>query len=203
MVTPTGPSRGINGGLAARCAESRAVNVRVRDASVSDAASIGRIKRDGWRAAYRGLLPDAVLDSLDADILASDFGQYLLDMTAQPLPLRAFLVAELDEAVVGYVILGAYRADDLAGAGEVYALYVDPGRWGEGAGRALMSAAEGRLRAMGHAEAALWVLEGNEVGRGFYEAIGWHADGMTGEHCEVGGAREVRHHRTLARSPQS
>jgi GNAT superfamily N-acetyltransferase len=200
MATPTGPSRGNNGRPAAPSTESLVVNVEVRDAAIPDAAAIGRIKRDGWRAAYRGLIPSAVLDSLDADTLAADFGQSLLDLKAQPSTVRAFLVAELDQAVIGYVIVGAYRGDDLTGAGEVYALYVDPDRWGQGTGRALMTAAEGRLRVMGHAEAALWVLEGNEVGRGFYESIGWQPDGTSGEHCEAGGAKEVRYHQILAPS---
>ncbi|HUW16385.1 MAG TPA: GNAT family N-acetyltransferase, partial [Actinomycetes bacterium] len=78
-----------------------------------------------------------------------------------------------------------------------YALYVDPSRWGGGAGRALVAAAEARLRVLGHAEAALWVLEANQLGRSFYETVGWSADGAQAARCEVDDALEVRYRRTL------
>jgi GNAT superfamily N-acetyltransferase len=173
------------------------VAVLVRDATPDDAGAIGRIKRDGWRAAYRGLLPDAVLDALDAEQLATDFASGIRELGTEDPTTRAFLVAERAGVVVGYVVLGPYRWDELPGAGEVYAIYVDPPCWGGGAGRALMAAAETRLRRLGHREAALWVLEGNRVGMGFYESVGWHADGAHGERCEVEGAPEVRYRRSL------
>jgi GNAT superfamily N-acetyltransferase len=173
------------------------VSLVVRDAVESDADRLGRIKVAGWRAAYRGLLSDEALDRMDAEQLASDFSQGIVELRQHDSPDRFFLVAVQDDVVVGYVVAGRYRWDELPGAGEVYALYVDPGRWGRGAGRALMAAAEARLGALGHADAALWVLEANQVGRRFYEAVGWVADGESGERCEVDNAMEVRYRRTL------
>lgn len=175
------------------------VRPTVRDAAAGDAEAIGRIKRASWRAAYRGLLPDAALDGLDEHRLASDFRRGIVDLQAQASPSGGLLVAERAGVVVGYVVFGPYRWDELLGVGEVYALYVDPVRWGGGAGSALLAAAERRLSALGHEEAALWVLEDNQVGRGFYEAVGWRADGARGERCEVDGAVEVRYRRTLPR----
>jgi len=173
------------------------VTVLVRDATPHDAEEIGRIKRDGWRAAYRGLIPDDVLDGLDAGQLAAGFASAIREMGGERPSTRAFLVAERAGEVVGYAVMGPYRWDELPGAGEVYAIYVDPRCWGGGAGRALLAAAEARLRSLGHREAALWVLEGNRLGRGFYESVGWHADGAHGERCEVEGAPEVRYRRSL------
>jgi len=175
------------------------VDLITRDAVPADAAAIGRIKRDGWRAAYRGMLPDASLDALDADELAIEFEKHIIALGLDPLPTRLFLVAQAADAVVGYAIAGPYRWDELPGAGEVYALYVDPDHWRGGSGAALMVAAEERLRGLGHVEAALWALEANRVGRGFYEAVGWRADGVTGERCEIDGAVEVRYRRDLRR----
>ena len=173
------------------------MRVTVRDAVPSDAAAMGRIKRDAWQAAYRGLLPAEVLESIDADQLATNFGVQIRASNTQRRPELACLVAAAARHVIGYVTLGPYRLADLAGAGEVYALYVDPPHWGAGAGRALLLSAEVRLRTMGHDEAALWVLETNQLGRGFYEAVGWHPDGVTGEYCEFEGAVEARFRRSL------
>jgi GNAT superfamily N-acetyltransferase len=173
------------------------VSLVVRDAVEADADRLGRIKVAGWQAAYRGLLPDDALDQMDPPRIAAGFADGIAELRQLAAPDRVFLVATDDDVVVGYVVAGPYRWDEIPGAGEVYALYVDPDRWGSGAGRALMVAVEGRLQALGHPEAALWVLEANQVGRGFYEAVGWVADGASGERCEVDNAREVRYRRPL------
>ena len=60
--------------------------------------------------------------------------------------------------------------------GELYAIYVDPDVWSEGAGRALLERAEER-HADGYEEATLWVLTENPRARRFYEQAGWAADG--------------------------
>jgi GNAT superfamily N-acetyltransferase len=179
------------------------VTAQVRQAVPADAKAIGRIKRDGWRAAYRGMIADDVLAGLDAELLAADFERGIRELDGPSTPTRSFLVAESVEGVVGYVILGRYRWDDLPACGEIYALYVSPDRWLGGAGRALLAAAEERLVSFGYGEAALWVLEENRAGRAFYEAVGWRADGVTGERCEVEGAKEVRYRRLLTPPPAS
>ncbi len=174
------------------------MTVVVRDAVESDADRLGHIKVTGWRTAYRGLVSDAALDRMDADEVAAGFGRGIAQLVRGDRPGEGFLVATEAGLAVGYAIIGPYRWDDeIPGAGEVYALYVDPSRWGGGAGRALVAAAEARLRVLGHAEAALWVLEANQLGRSFYEAVGWSADGAQAARCEVDDALEVRYRRTL------
>ncbi|MEU6929538.1 hypothetical protein AB0A05_10295 [Streptomyces sp. NPDC046374] len=37
----------------------------IREAAPSDAAAVAAVHIRSWRAAYRGLVPDAYLDSLD------------------------------------------------------------------------------------------------------------------------------------------
>jgi GNAT superfamily N-acetyltransferase len=106
-------------------------------------------------------------------------------------------VAEAEGEVVGYVALGPYRWEDLPGFAEIYALYVDPARWGVGVGRQLMATAEGDLSREGFVDAALWVLEANCPGRRFYEHAGWVSDGERGERCEVENAPEVRYRKRL------
>jgi hypothetical protein len=61
-----------------------------------------------------------------------------------------------------------------------------------------MEKAEQQLIQDGFTEAALWVLEGNIRGRGFYEAAGWQIDGQTLV-TEIGGSQlvEVRYRKRL------
>ena len=87
-------------------------------------------------------------------------------------------------------------AEDPAGAGELYAINVDPDAWGTGAGRALLEAAQAKLARMGFAETVLWVLPANARARRFYEIAGWVSDG-TERTMEVLGVvvPEVRYRR--------
>jgi ribosomal protein S18 acetylase RimI-like enzyme len=93
---------------------------------------------------------------------------------------RRVLVAEQDRALVGFVAFGPAdgEANDLK-LGEIYAIYLDSAHWGQGHGRALLSAAMEGLRCRGFDEAVLWVLETNERARRFYEKAGWKTDGQT------------------------
>jgi GNAT superfamily N-acetyltransferase len=45
--------------------------------------------------------------------------------------------------------------------GELEGIYLHPSLFGQGLGRRLMELALERLRARGHSEAVLWVIDGN------------------------------------------
>jgi ribosomal protein S18 acetylase RimI-like enzyme len=85
------------------------------------------------------------------------------------------IVAEQDGEIVGFVAVGECRDEDAEG--ELYAIYVDPRRWGAGVGRALIKSGETRLRELGYRDVILWVLEDNPRARRFYQAAGWRLDG--------------------------
>jgi ribosomal protein S18 acetylase RimI-like enzyme len=84
-------------------------------------------------------------------------------------------------AVIGFVTFGPSRDEDAVGMGEIYALYVDPGRYRGGVGRMLMAHARRRLKGEGFEAAVLWALIGNDRAAGFYEREGWRPDGATRE----------------------
>lgn len=91
----------------------------VRAAVVSDSARIGRIHVDGWRAAYRGIIPDSFLADLSAEKRA-DGWKHAIEQDR-----RGVFVFERDRVVVGFASIGKSR-DPIEGAGELFALYVDP-----------------------------------------------------------------------------
>jgi ribosomal protein S18 acetylase RimI-like enzyme len=94
--------------------------------------------------------------------------------------------------VVGFVTFGPSRDRDTVGMGEIYALYVDPGRYEAGVGRLLMAHARWRLKEQGFEAAVLWVLQGNERAASFYEREGWKPDGATREEEPYGITSNVR-----------
>jgi ribosomal protein S18 acetylase RimI-like enzyme len=140
----------------------------VREATPDDAQAMGRLHVRAWQAAYRGSMPDAYLDGLNA----ADRAQMWREGMARR-PDNPPLVAVLDGLVVGHAACGPTNDPD--GAGELYSINVDPDEWGSGAGRALLAAAETRL-ATSFDLAVLWVLPANDRARRFYERAGWVVD---------------------------
>jgi ribosomal protein S18 acetylase RimI-like enzyme len=164
--------------------------VTVRPATVADAPAMGRLHVRAWQAAYRGHMPDAYLDGLRPGDRAAFWEGALRRDRAR----GAVLVAEQAGDVTGFATVGP--AQDPEGAGELYAINVDPDAWGTGAGRALLQAAQAELARLGFDEMVLWVLPGNARARRFYEIAGWVADG-TERTAEVLGVTvpEVRYRR--------
>jgi GNAT superfamily N-acetyltransferase len=143
----------------------------VRPARVADAPAMGRLVVRAWQAAYRGQMPDEYLDGLRAE----DRAAYWDGVLRREGRRGVVLVAERDGEVIGFAAAGP--SPDPEGAGELYAINLDPAHWGTGAGRALLEAAQAELDRMGFAESVLWVLPGNARARRFYALAGWAADG--------------------------
>jgi ribosomal protein S18 acetylase RimI-like enzyme len=151
----------------------------VRAALPEDAGAIVRINVHGWQRAYAGIVPEDVLAGMEVDGRTDRFRTRLTESSAFEV-----LVAVEDDDTVGYVSVGPYRIGQREDVlhrevGEVVAIYVDPPRWGTGAGRTLMDAALVRLAARGFRSVRLWVLVDNRQARRFYERAGFTADGAS------------------------
>lgn len=134
-----------------------------------------------WRATYRGIVADPVLDSLDADELTPLWLDRIDD------PDHRLWVFVRDETIRGYCRAGPITAS----TGEVFGLYVHPEEWGDGAGQALFRHALADLTARGLSRAVLWVVEANARARRFYEKEGFAFDGARGR--PFYGAPQVRY----------
>lgn len=105
------------------------------------------------------------------------------------------LVAVAGARIVGFSSFGPTRDPDARGAGEIYALYVDPDHWSGGIGRRLLAETRHRLAEAGYTDAVLWVLRGNEAAERFYLADGWARDGVARMEDPYGPRVEVRRFR--------
>ena len=167
----------------------------VRWAGPADAQAIAEIHVLAWQTAYRGLLPDELLDAMTAANRLPRWQQWL----AEPAPRTR--VAEQDGQVLGWLTTGPQRDRDLdpATVAEIYALYVHPAAWGHGCGSALMASVLADLAARGYAETNLWVLHNNARAIRFYEQQGFRADGAAKSETGAYGAvfDEIRYRRAL------
>lgn len=168
----------------------------VRRAVPEDAPSVAAVHVRSWQAAYRGLVPDEVLDSLSVDRRAALW----VDTIADPNPRCGVWVAERGGALVGFVHVRPTKdADAAPSTGEVSAIYLAPEAWSLGLGRALLDSAVVDLRRNGFQAATLWAFRDNERARRFYERAGWAPDGAL-KSIEIGGVllAEVRYRIDLA-----
>ncbi|WP_219415894.1 GNAT family N-acetyltransferase [Pseudonocardia nigra] len=165
----------------------------LRHATPEDASGIALVHVRSWRAAYAGLVPDEMLAGLSVDARAQMWTRLIAD-PAQPI----LVLAAPD--VVGFAAFGANREDPATG--ELYAIYLDPGWWGRGAGRLLHDAVVEWLDDR-YARSTLWVLRTNARAVRFYRAAGWFPDGTEKVEEGPGGAvlEENRLARTSTRRP--
>jgi GNAT superfamily N-acetyltransferase len=154
-----------------------APTVNVRAAAPADAAAMAALHVRAWRAAYGGVMPEAFLAGLTVADREAMWRRSLTEPDRAPAE-RTILVAEVDGVLSGFAAAGHARGDDEFGLGELYAINVDPGAWGRGAGRALLAAAAAWLDAR-FATSILWVVDSNRRARALYEHAGWSLDGAT------------------------
>ncbi|HET9724706.1 MAG TPA: GNAT family N-acetyltransferase [Actinomycetota bacterium] len=151
------------------------MTIRIREADPTDAEAIAGIHVRSWQTAYRGLLTDEYLDGLSVE---ERLEQHRGALSA-PGEHRTW-VAEEGGTVVGFAVTGPSQdADADEKTGELYAIYLEPDRLGQGVGKLLSDHATRDLRERGFQTATLWVLGSNEGARRFYEREGWSADGLT------------------------
>lgn len=120
-----------------------------------DEETLARLKVVCWREAYPGLLPQPLLDRLDAR--REEAGWH------DALGRGIAWIVEQSGSPVGF--------GHMEGA-EVTTLYVRKEDHGRGVGAALLSHLFDEIACLGRREAFLWVLEKNMKARGFYEHMG-------------------------------
>jgi len=106
---------------------------------------------------------------------------------AQPASRRLYLVAEDGTALVGYagmMFTGGSQAD-------VVTLAVNPARWGEGTGTALLMALVGEAEKRGFEEVLLEVREDNPRARRLYRRHGFTEVGIRRGYYQPSGVNAV------------
>jgi len=138
----------------------------IRRATAEDAEAIARVHVESWRAAYAGIVPDEFLAALSVERRAAQWRE-----TVAPERQSYLVVAEDEGAVIGFAVAGPGRESDATYTGELYAIYLQPERQGQGVGRALVREIARELQRRGLGSMLVWVLAENPA-RKFYEALG-------------------------------
>ncbi len=163
--------------------------LQIRLASPNDAAAIASIHVKGWQEAYRGLIPQNYLDSLNISE-RQQLWQKRLD--ASQSDQKTFVI-EIKNEVLGFSSFGPSR--DSSDPGEIYAIYIAPSWWRHRLGQELLTASVAALKEDSYQEAILWVLSKNERAIRFYQQAGWHPDAASRDEKILNDSvQEVRYH---------
>ncbi len=146
------------------------VREAVREAVPEDAAGIARVQVASWQAAYPGLISEARLAAMNVAACTESWRRILAKARQS-----STTVFDGAAAITGFASVG--RSRDLAGWGEIWAIYVAPDQWGRGVGSALFADAMGYLAGQQLSRVMLWMLEGNGRALQFYQGNGFVLDG--------------------------
>lgn len=139
---------------------------------------MGDVHVRSWQVAYRGIVPDAILDGLSIESRVEFWARAIAQTATEPSrDVRIWVVEEADRVVGLATTRACPDADVPPGTGELHSIYLAPEAWSRGLGASLLTAAVADLRERGFAPLVLWVIEANVRGRRFYERTGWLPDG--------------------------
>jgi len=142
--------------------------IEIRPTVPGDERDLARIHVDAWSDAYRGFLPDDVIDGQTVDRRTRQWERTIAS------GIMACWIAHVAGQPAGLMSVGPSDAEDM---GEVYTIYVTKPYWDRGVGSLLWDSGMARLRVDGYASAGLWVLDTNARARRFYEHKGWSSNG--------------------------
>lgn len=171
---------GFQAGLQSASGDFERVNIR--RASPSDASVIAALHVAAWRAAYRGQIPDEILDGLDVPARTQFWSNILSEK-------HNVSIAEADRTVVGFYSLIPSRDPDSDPVmfGEIATFYISPSHWRRGIGRTLFRHVLAVASTNQFIAVSLWVLASNTPAIRFYEAMGFIADGTVKREADSSG----------------
>lgn len=142
-----------------------------RLAQSADARAIAEINVRAWQRAYKGLLPDALLNKLNIDGAAKGWKAHIESGVI-------IWLLEFDGIVRGFASIGKSLDKDASNdVAELFTIYIEPEFIGMHLGSQLIEAALSDLRRSKYNQCTVWFLAGNDQAKAFYERIGFVDDG--------------------------
>ena len=156
--------------------------ITIRKATIEDAAEIANVQINSWREAYKGLLPQNLLDERPLKFK----NRYELWKRVTQKSEQVILVAEsMEHGVVGFINGASGRDKDLKDWCEVWCIYLLEKYHGKKIGLNLLKQYFDVQIKKGFTKGYLWVLLDNPT-ISFYEKTGGKYQGRDKEDLIVG-----------------
>ena len=141
-------------------------NLIIRDITIDDIPSVVDIQMNGWREAYKGIIDDDILDSMNRIDKIERMKNNYKD--------EPFVVAVLDNEVVGFCryAYDNHYCPDYPVDCEIVALYVKPELKYQGIGTKMFNYVVNEFKKINKKRMIIWCLRDNYPSRKFYEKMG-------------------------------
>lgn len=142
----------------------------IRALEEKDMDAVCNIVNENWKNVYSGHINPLLLNE---EGCAERTRRLKLDFTTRRL---SEYVWEEQNRVLAMISLGDAADADIAGAFEIFRLYVDSQFQGKGIGGMLIHFAEEKAEEQGYREIVIWALKSNEHAVYFYQKRGYCVD---------------------------
>jgi L-amino acid N-acyltransferase YncA len=140
--------------------------MKVREASLADAAGIARVHVDSWRSAYQGIVPESILDRLSYEQKERQWEETFRGTTHQEF---VYIAENEAQQIIGFASGGpGLSKNDSLYQGELFTIYILDAYQRQGLGHRLFFQVVERLLALELTSMLIWVLAENPARR-FYE----------------------------------
>lgn len=161
----------------------------IRPAVPEDTPVLARIQTEAWKAAFGGILsPEALAQATNPEE-AQAMHAFVLEHQLAHVSLQC-----IDGTPQGMTAWSENRDNLGCDTAELICIHSLPQFWGHGYGAHMIQHALEEAKHAGYVRLVLWVFEGNERARRFYEKHGFH---LTERKQENLGATEVMYEITL------
>jgi ribosomal protein S18 acetylase RimI-like enzyme len=158
--------------------------VLVREATTTDAESIGEVHAEAFRVAHRDLFEPAWL----RELVEQRRKMWTRRLSGREHARNTLLVAERGSAVAAFVYFGPHR--DGLPDGEIFDCFAHPDVWGSRVAATVMDKALEMSREARFRRVRLWTMAGANRARHFYESFRFAETGRTRER-DFGDGRPV------------
>lgn len=142
----------------------------IRNAVAKDASKIALIKVDGWKNAYKGIISNEFLDTLNYE---EEEKRFLTRIKGEhDKPSSSIIVYESDNEVRGFSCYGNNMSSLTNDYGEIFALYISSEYRRKGAGKEMIAWIKDELKKQGFKHIIIWCLKHNLPSIEFYKAVG-------------------------------
>ena len=142
-------------------------NLIVRNIEEKDIPSVVDIQIDGWKSAYKGIVDDNILNSMNRN--------ERIEKRRNDYKQNGFIVAELNNQIVGfcrYIDSNKFTPNISNIDCELLALYVKPNLKYNGIGTKLFQFVINEFKSKNKTKMILWCLKNNEPSKKFYAKMG-------------------------------
>ena len=140
--------------------------ITIRKATPEDALGIAIVNVYTWKTTYSGLIPEEFINSRIKNVME------IAERNKNEIKNnKNFIVATVDNTIVGFVFYGESREEEFINAGEVYAIYVLSGFQGKCIGKKLFTACLEELKGKRFDSIIINCLKGNTYIE-FYKHMG-------------------------------